>query len=137
MKPIIEALARLFEQLFELSKKQREALDRQAFRDIEKLLKAKENALRSAGELLSQLSKMGIALMDPKTYPADPDLCGRLSHAATRVRRFQAHEKHVALQVNGLQGDVSQRLQSLHRRRTSLAGYAPRGKDKHLLNALG
>ncbi len=137
MKLKIEKLAGLFEQLLELSKKQMEALDRQAFRDIEKLLDAKEKALKSAGELLNQLSDMGISIMNPKTYPDDPELRSRLSYAATQVRRFEAHEKHVASQVNSLQGDVSQQLHSLHRRRKSLAGYAPRPTGKHLLSALG
>jgi hypothetical protein len=132
-----EELTGLFEELLELSKRQREALDRQAFRDIEKLLEAKEKALRSAGELLNQLSEMGVAVMNPQTYPDDPELRARLSRAATQVRRFQAHEKYVTAQVNNLQGDVSQLLHSLRRRRTSLAGYATRPTGKHLLSAIG
>lgn len=132
MEKNIRELTSLLESLFELSQKQREALDRQALSALESILQAKDELLEKVAAELGQLSESGILVMNPKTYPADPEMRARLSHAATQIRRFEAHEKGVTAQTKRLQGDISRRLHSLQHRRQGLAGYS-RHRPNHRL----
>ena len=124
MEENIRELTSLLESLFKLSQKQREALDRQALGALESILLAKDELLEKVAAELRQLSEIGIFVMNPKTYPTDPEIRAQLSHAATQIRRFEAHEKGVAAQTKHLQGDISRRLHSLRHRRQGLASYS-------------
>ena len=68
----IRKLIHLLESLFELSRKQVDALDRRALGDLEKILRAKDDLLMRLGDELAQISANGVSVMDPKTHPMDP-----------------------------------------------------------------
>jgi hypothetical protein len=124
MNNSIQKLIHLLDRLFELSQKQVDALDRRALGDLEKILRAKDDLLKVFASELAQLSASGVSVMDAKTYPADPDLRAKLSVAANRVRRFQAHEKSVAARMKDLRDDVARELRSLRKRRQGLTSYS-------------
>ena len=137
MKKNLWKLTSLLESLFELSQKQREALDRQALNTLTDILRAKDELLKEVAAELRRLSEGGIFVMNPKTYPTDPEICTRLSYAATQIRRFKAHEKWIATQTKHLQDDISRQLHSLHLRRQGLAGYSRQRLDHRLPTITG
>jgi len=137
MKTNLQELISLLASLFELSQKQEDALYRQALVDIEVTLKRKDDVLGRVGVALGRCSEKGIALMDPKTYPPDPEIRALLSVAASYVRRFQAHEKFVLTQTTSLRNDLSHRLLTLRHRRRGITGYAQPRQNLHLLTAKG
>ena len=133
----IRKLIHLLDSLFELSQKQVDALDRRALGDLETILRAKDDLLRRFAHELAQLSASGVSVMDAKTYPTDPDIRARLSVAANRVRRFQAHEKSITARIRSLRDDLSRELRSLRKRRQGLASYSKPRPNGRLLTMTG
>jgi len=121
----IQRLSCLLKQLFAVSQRQRGALDRMDWSEFETAMKTKDELLQSVGRALGRCSARGIALMNPETYPADPKVRAELSLAATELRRFNAHEKALTLQVTTLRDDIRSKLLALQKRRAGLAGYSP------------
>ncbi len=137
MKLNTQRLVILLRQLFELSQRQVEALDRKGFGDIERILTEKDDLLKELAKELEKLSSKGIAVMNPKTYPVDQENCTALAFVATQIRRYNAHEKAVAVQVKLQHEDISNRLQKLHRRKQSLTSYSKHPVKRQTLCALG
>jgi hypothetical protein len=137
MSTSLDKLTVLLESLFEVSRKQLEALHRLDLDEFEIAMKTKDDLLKSVGRELGRCSAQGIALMNPRTYPSDPQLRRQLFQAATQMRRFQAHEKSVASRVANLQGDIRRKLLSLRHKRTALGGYSTSQRSTHLLTMVG
>lgn len=137
MKTNLRELISFLTSLFELSQKQADALNRQALVDLEVTVKQKDDVLRRVGMALGRCSEKSIALMNPQTYPPDPEIRALLSLAASYVRRFQAHEKSVLAQTTSLRNDFSRRLLSLQHRRKGITGYTQPRQNLHLLTAKG
>jgi hypothetical protein len=137
MKSNLRELISLSNALLDLSKRQEEAIHRQAMAELEATLKRKDDLLERFGEILGRCSENGIALMDPRTFPPDSEIRSLLSLCATHIRRFRSRERYLLAQTTNLRDDISQRLLALRRRRTGIRGYAQARPKPHLWTTKG
>jgi hypothetical protein len=117
------ALRGLLRELFNLSTRQMEALERNDFEALESLAARKSELLEALPLALEAARAQKWVLHDPSTFPTDGPCAVILNEAADLSRRLQIHEKYVLGQLVARQGQVGQRLDSIMNKRNAAAGY--------------
>ncbi|RPH95750.1 hypothetical protein EHM69_03445 [candidate division KSB1 bacterium] len=118
-----DGLRGVLQQLFALSLAQVDALEREDYRELERLIAAKAPLLQALPALLKSAEECGWKLYDPATFPADKSCAALLTEAADFSRRLQAHEKFVLGQVLARKAQMGERLSALACKRNAAAGY--------------
>lgn len=113
----------LFRELFALSSRQVELLDREDYDGLEQAMSRKTSLLELLPGALKAARHQGWELHDPATFPQAGPCAPLVREAADWIRRFQAHERYCLGQMLARSQQLGDRLQSLFGRRTAAAGY--------------
>jgi hypothetical protein len=117
------ALHRLLKELFELSVRQMELLDRHDLELFEEVIERKAVILEVLPRALQTARDLGWSLEDPATFPIAEPCASYLYGAADLARRLQAHERYCLGQTIARRRQIGDRLALLSERRHAAAGY--------------
>jgi hypothetical protein len=113
----------LFAELFALSTRQMELLDREDFDALEETVERKEALLQLLPPALGAARARGWELHNPASFPEGADCHALVAEAADLSRRLQAHERFCISQMLVRRQQVGDRLTAILEKRNAAAGY--------------
>ena len=121
--------------LFELSNRQADALNRENYEELDLLITKKADLLAALDNIVAGLKERGWELNNPTTYPKDSTIAAALRDAADISRRLQAHERYILGQMIVQRQFVGDRMDRIMQKRLAIAGYQAIRRRGQLIDA--
>jgi hypothetical protein len=119
----VKKLIHVFEELLKLSASQLDALDRDAFVELQKIGDKKGDLILEVPELIREIKENGWDIMNPDSYSGAGQFVEELNSLNDLILRFQAQEKYVIRQIIIRRNLIGETMCGTLCRKSAGAGY--------------